>query len=182
MRARALRRLPVDVEQDETRQRLHQAVVEGQGLLERRPRASPVTLGAGQNPGLRVHDRHPGRCLDESACYGGRAVEVPARHQAAREHELRRQVARLLGGRLLRELNGRRQGVPLQLDLRELHLRGRGTRVQAQHLRKRLRRRVQVAFRHLAAAKKVMGLGVLRVPLHGLLRVPQGLVDAAVGQ
>jgi len=123
-----------------------------------------------------------GAASTESARHGGRAVQVAARHQAAREHELRREVARLQGGCLLGELNGRRQGVPLQLDLRELHLRRRGARVEAQHLRERLRRPVQVAFRQLAAAKEEMGLGVLRVPLHGLLRVPQGLVDAAVGQ
>jgi len=116
-------------QRDEGRQRLHQPIVERQRLVERRARAGLVALGEREHAGLRLHDPVLGRRLHEAPGDGRGTIEVPARDQAARQHQLGAKVARLERGGLLGKLDGRRQRVPLQRDPRELHLRGRGARV-----------------------------------------------------
>ena len=163
-RARLFRLLLLEVQRDQRREGLHQPVVERQRLFERGARAGLVALREREHPRLVLHPRRLGRRIEQTARNGSGAVEVAAREQAAREHELCRQVARLLGGCLLGELRGRRQVVPLHLDHREPHLRGRGARVEPQHLPERLRRGVQVALGLEDGAEQVMGLGVSRDP------------------
>ena len=79
---------------DQGRQRLHQPVVERQRLFERRTRAGLVALREREHPGLVLYQRRLGRRLEEALRDRGGAVEIPAREQAARQHELR---ARLPG-------------------------------------------------------------------------------------
>ena len=112
----------------------------------------------------------------------GRAIEVAARQQAARQHELRREVARLRRGRLLGELaaDGRALRCSSILASCTCATAARGFRrsTSANDFAAASRSR----FASWTVPSRKCASAFCGSSLHGLLRVLQRLVEPAVGQ
>ena len=171
-----------EVEGRQSRERLHEAGVQGKGLLERRARLRAFAPAHRQQAGLHVGGAHLRKRDLQLANHCRRAIEFAARQEAAGEDQPSLETVRLAPQHLVGHLRGRDQPVALQIDPGELYLRGRRARVQAQHLRVRLRGGVHVAARLVDGAVQVVGFRALRVHLHGLLSVRQGLVRLPLGE
>jgi hypothetical protein len=78
--------------------------VQREGLLERRAGARAVPLPHGQQARLLAHGADPGKRLLQLAGARGRAIEVAARQEAARENEPGLEVTGLALERLLGQL------------------------------------------------------------------------------
>ncbi len=144
----------LEAHRHERHERLEEVGVQTERLLE-----------CGASPGAVLPSARDQACLCVNRCnlrvvfqqaLGNRSrpFNLPSRQEAASEHQLRTQAARLCLCGLLGQLRRRRQRIALHLHQSQPGLRDCGTWVQLQDLPVRRRRRIEVAARLLYVAKE----------------------------